>query len=165
MLGDHRLLAKMVFYEPSVTIPLIVRPPGGMTGRVVDGPVEQIDVTATIRAIAGAAQVPEAEGQSLLGHVEEGGDGFVREVAHSENFGFGMFVTGRYKLLVWEDGREPVQLFDLLEDPDENRNVVADPGYAEIREQLMTQYVEPFLRKEPVRPGPSLVERLAEAGR
>ncbi len=163
MLGDHRLLAKMVFYEPSVTIPLIVRPPGGMTAKVVDGPVEQLDVTATIRAIAGAGEVPGGEGQSLLGHLEEGGDGFVREVTHSENFGFGLFVTDRYKLLVWEDGREPVQLFDLLEDRDENHNVVADPGYAEVRERLMTQYVEPFLSKNPVRPGPSLVERLTQA--
>jgi arylsulfatase A-like enzyme len=136
-----------------------------MTGRAVDGPVEQIDATATVRAIAAAAEVPEGEGRSLLGHVEEGGDGYIREVAHSENYGFGMFVTERYKLLVWEGSREPVQLFDLMEDPDENHNVVSDLRYAEVREQLMTEHVEPFLSKEPVRPGPSLVERMERAGR
>ena len=165
MLGDHGLLAKMVFYEPSVTIPLIIRPPAGMSGRVVDGLVEQLDVPATVRAIAGAAEVPEGEGQSLLRHVQEGGQGFVREVVHSENFGFGLFVTDRHKLLVWEDSREPVQLFDLAEDPDENHNVVADPRYAEVREGLMTQHVQPFLSRDPVRPGPGLIHRLQQAGR
>ncbi len=165
MLGDHRLLAKMVFYEPSVTIPLIIRPPGGMAGKVVEGVVEQIDVPATVRAIAGAAEVPEGDGRSLLGHLEEGGDGSVRQVAHSENFGFGAFVTDRYKLLVWEETGEPVQLFDLVDDPEENHNAITEPRYAETRERLMTQYVRPFLSRKPVRPGPSLPERLAQADR
>src|SRR5262249_6822796 len=30
MAGDHRLIGKVVFYEPSVNIPLLVRPAGGM---------------------------------------------------------------------------------------------------------------------------------------
>src|SRR5205814_10098747 len=56
--GNHGLMSKCVFYEPSVRVPLIVRPPGGCARRVVDALVEHVDVPATARAIAGAADVP-----------------------------------------------------------------------------------------------------------
>jgi len=150
MLGDHGLLAKTVFYEPSVGVPLIIRPPGGMTGRVVEGIVEHLDVPATLRELAGAGPIPGSEGRSLRGHFggEEGnGTGTApstRDVAHSENFGFGAFIMARAKLVVWEETLEPVQLFDLESDPDEDRNLLDDPAYAAMREQLMEVYVRPF---------------------
>ncbi|MGH2587978.1 MAG: sulfatase family protein, partial [Dehalococcoidia bacterium] len=52
MMGDHRMYEKVVFYEPSVRVPLIIRPPGGTTGHVEPGIVEHIDVPATLRSVA-----------------------------------------------------------------------------------------------------------------
>jgi hypothetical protein len=49
-----------------VHVPLIVRPPGGTTGRHVGGIVELTDVTATILAIADAVPPAHLRGSSLL---------------------------------------------------------------------------------------------------
>ena len=48
MLGDHHMQSKMVFYEGSVHIPLILRLPGVIpAGRVVDQPVSNLALFAT----------------------------------------------------------------------------------------------------------------------
>ncbi len=163
MMGDHWMLWKMLFYEQSATVPLIIRPPAGMESRTVDGIVEHVDVTATIEALTGIAPLPGNEGNSLIGHVDGSGSGPTREVAHSENYGFGMFATDRYKLVVFEDTQEPVQLFDFQEDPDENWNVVADPAYADVIEQMMQDHVRPFFETPPQRPAKGIWE--VQAGR
>ena len=162
MMGDHWMLWKMLFYEQSATVPLIIRPPAGVEGRTVDGIVEHVDVTATIEELTGIAPLPNNEGNSLIGHLD-GSGGPTRDVAHSENYGFGMFATDRYKLVVFEDTKEPAQLFDLREDPDEDRNVVADPAYADVIDQMMHDHVEPFLETPPLRPARGIWE--VQAGR
>jgi choline-sulfatase len=146
MLGEHGLLGKGVFYEPSVRVPLIIRPPAGrqwanangLSGRVVRDLVQHVDAAATIREIAGAGPVAESEGRSLL-------DGPARSVVYSQNLGFMMAATERYKLVVDDQSATPVQLFDLESDPLENENLVADPHLAAVREELMNGYVLPHL--------------------
>lgn len=155
MLGDHRMLTKMVFYEPSIRVPLVIRPPGGMAARTVDSLVEHVDVPATIRGIAGASEVPDSAGQPLLGYLGVGGKNTAKAVAVSEDYGFAAFITERHRLVVHEDTKAPVQLFDLQVDPDENHNVVADPDSAQVLRELMDRHVLPFLSREPARLGPS----------
>ncbi len=164
MLGDHLMLTKMVFYEPSVRVPLIVRPPGGMEAKVIDDLVEHVDIPATIREIAGAPALKGSEGISLLGRVTGSAGGAARESVHSENYGFAMFRTERHKLLVYEETKAPVQLFDLDEDPDEDHNVVDEPRYAGVVDEMMTEQVVPFLSIQPRRPGPGdIIEAIQEA--
>ncbi len=158
MLGDHWMLWKMLFYEQSATVPLIIRPPAGMESQVVDGLVEHVDVTATLEGLTGIAPLPNNEGNSLIGHLDGSGTGPTRDVAHSENYGFGMFATDRYKLVVFEDTKTPVQLFDLQEDPNENENVVDDPAYAGVIEELMRDHALPFLETPPQRPARGIWE-------
>ena len=69
----------------------------------------------------------------------------------SENFGFGMWRTERYKLVVHEAQRLPVQLFDLAEDPAEDHNQVNDPAQSQLVADLMDAYVHPFLDQAKVR--------------
>jgi choline-sulfatase len=110
MLGTHSLFNKMVFYEPSVKVPLIVRPPGGGEPAVNDDLTQHIDLSATLT-------YPLSTGH---------------EFVLSENFGFAMRRTDRFKLVTHEPSKLPVQLFDLEHDPQENHNVIADPSYAEV---------------------------------
>ena len=163
MMGEHRMLMKMVFYEPSVRVPLIVRPPGGRAAgpEVIDDLVEQIDLAATFRELAGAPAVPESEARSLLPALERG-EACGRDVIVSENYGFAMFREDRYKLVVYEDDSAAGQLFDLAEDPLEERNLIDAKAAAPVLERMMEQHVRPFLATSPARPHPGLVERLNE---
>lgn len=144
MMGEHRMLTKMVFYEPAVKVPLVIRPPGGCSPRVVSELVEHMDLSATIRAIAGSAGDPSFEGGSLLGWLE-GGSGFSRSAVFSENYGFATMRTASHKLVVKEDTAEPVQLFDLQADPEEDVNVVGHRDRREVRDRLMGEHMAPFL--------------------
>jgi choline-sulfatase len=149
--GDHGMMSKCVLYDQAVRVPLIIRPPGGRTGRVVDDLVEHIDVPATVRAIAGAPGVPGSDGRSLLGYVV-GDDPAPRGVSISENWGFASFETDAYKLIVDEDAVAPCALFDRVADPTEDVNLVADPDAAAAVQALMDAHVRPFLATPPARP-------------
>jgi len=161
MMGEHRMLMKMVFYEPSVRVPLIVRPPGGRSrgAGVIEDLVEQLDLAATLRELAGAPPVQGSEARSLLPAIERGVP-CGRDVIISENYGFAMFREGRYKLVVFEDDSLPGQLFDLEEDPLEERNLIDAPAASPIVERMMEERVRPFLATSPQRPHPGLIERL-----
>jgi choline-sulfatase len=155
MAGSHGLMSKCVLYEPAVRVPLIVRPPGGCAPRVVDSLIEQLDVPATLRAIAGAPGVAGSEGQSLLGTVA-GGAPPEHDVTVSENWGFAVFETERHKLVVDEDACVPCQLFDLAEDPAEDHDLLGDPLAADTVEAIMETHVRPFFTTPPARPHPSI---------
>jgi arylsulfatase len=155
MAGNHGLMSKCVLYQQAVRVPLLIRPPGGCASRVVDALVEQLDVPATVREIAGAPDLAESEGRSLLAAVH---DGAVpgRSVSVSENWGFACFETERHKLVVDEDALSPCQLFDLAEDPWEDHNLVADPAARAVLDELMELHARPFFRTPPARPHPSI---------
>ncbi len=155
MAGNHGLMSKCVLYEPAVRVPLIVSPPGGCPPRVVDSLVEHLDVPATVRAIAGAAEVAHSEGRSLLAGVHGSASLPSRTRTVSENWGFAAFETERHKLVVDEDALEPCQLFDLSEDPSEDHNLLPDPMSGPIVEEIMETHVRPFFLTSPARPIPS----------
>jgi arylsulfatase A-like enzyme len=117
--------------------------------------VEHLDVPATVRDVAGAPDIPDSEGRSLLAAVG-GGSPAPRIVTVSENWGFAVFETDRYKLVVDEDAVMPCQLFDLHEDPFEDTDLLPDPLMAPVAEEIMETQVRPFFRILPARPHPSL---------
>ena len=151
MAGDHGLMSKCVMYRGATRVPLLVRPPEPRAPVVIDALVEHMDVAATIRAIAGAPEIENGEGRSLLDHLD-GAPPAGREVLISENWGFALFETDRYKLIVDEDALLPCHLVDLKADPEEDENIAGDPAYASIVEDLMSDYVRPFLATPPARP-------------
>lgn len=155
MLGEHNLLLKCLFYDPAVRVPLIVRPPGGREARTVDELVEQIDLAAAIRDIAGGPRLPNSAARSLRGYVD-GVDPEPRPLSITENWGFASFETDDHKLIVDEDTLTAVQLFDRNDDPFEDNNIVADPESAEVIELLMETHVRPFLSVAVTRPHQSM---------
>ena len=151
MAGDHGLMSKCLLYRGAARVPLIIRPPGGRDPLVVDSLVEHMDVAATVRDVAGAPAIPNGEGRSLRGHLDDQPPP-TREVSISENWGFALFETERYKLVVDEDAMMPCVLVDLKADPDEDVNLIADPSAASVVNDLMDAYVRPFLATKPARP-------------
>jgi choline-sulfatase len=130
MSGDHGLLHKSCFLQGAVTVPLIIRPPASeCPARVVDDPVELIDIGPTLAEAAGAPITYAQWGRSLLALVE-GGSGPVRELAVSEERGEVVAVGGRWKVALNNAG-EAYLCTDLERDPDELRNLA---GTSEARE-------------------------------
>ena len=154
MAGDHGLMSKCVLYRGAARVPLIIRPPGGHPPISVDELTEQVDIPATVRAITGVGPCPNGEGRSLLGYLH-GEAPKARELSVSENWGFALFETDSYKLVVDEDTVTPCFLVDLAADPDEDTNLIAEPGHAAIVNDLMDAYVRPFFATPPARPHPS----------
>jgi hypothetical protein len=66
----------------------------------------------------------------------------------SANLGYAMFATPRFKLAVDEETLTPCQLFDVELDPNEDRNLVHDEGWAAVRDEMMAAYVRPFFAVE-----------------
>ena len=130
MLGDHGLMAKMCFYQASVRIPLIIRPPGGCDAAVYDAPVQAFDMVATMLDLAGAGPLPDSAAHSLV-PVVQGADVKVREIAHSMirlRPGLPTWTAasdGNYRLTYELNTGECVELFDLKRDPDENENLAS----------------------------------------
>ena len=126
LLGDHGLLGKVLPFESSIRIPLLVRPPGGTTGRVDHGVTELLDVVATIRAIAGVDV--GRWGASLVDRVHAPASPAPRSVVFA-NLGYVGLRTPELTM-TW-DARtgDPLELFDRSVDPDQLENRVEDPRY------------------------------------
>ena len=141
MLGSHGYMAKQRPYEESVGVPLIGHQPDTIEGgRTIETPVCTEDWFPTICAIAGVdvADMPGENLTPLFTGVQHDLDRdgvlleFAREVRPSMPFAdetWRAVRTERYKYTVL--GGEPWQLFDLEEDPYEQKNVVeTEPAVA-----------------------------------
>ena len=140
MLGEHRLWAKMNFYRGSVQVPLIICPPGGMPGRVEESLTELTDVTATLAEIGGADAPDGCCGHSLLPALE--GKVAGRELLHSRIGHFAGIRNDRYRYTGFLGEGTDCELFDLLDDPAETRNLVNDPAMTAIISDLRTTLLD-----------------------
>jgi choline-sulfatase len=128
LLGDHGFLGKVLPFESSIRIPLLVRPPGGTTARIDRGVTELLDVVATIRAIAGLDA--GRWGTSLTDRVLAAAPP-ARDSVIFGNLGYVGLRTPQLTM-TW-DARtgEPLELFDRSVDPQQFENRVEDPHYRE----------------------------------
>ena len=128
MLGEHHLWAKLNFYEGSVQVPLIVRPPAGGDGRVVEELVELTDVTATLADIGGVLPPAGCRGASLLPTFTNAAP--QREFARSRISSYSAVRNSRYRFTMEVKSGTPCELFDLEADPGELTNLINESGYS-----------------------------------
>lgn len=145
MLGEHRLVAKHIWYEGSVGIPLIIGG-GGISHKRTDVLINSPDQTATILGLLGI-EVPEfmegkdfsplIRGEKMSGHSSvmsaafpNTGERILEFERHGKSFmdyGWRSVVTERYKLAVCKGmsygAKKQVYLYDLQNDPYENCNI------------------------------------------
>lgn len=136
MLGRRGLWYKNQLLEPSIRTPLIARLPGRVRqGEREDAVVSLLDIHPTLSELAGQEPWPEAAGDSLVpllaGTSREGFDDRPVFVEYAD-FGIGQpaaCIRRRHLKLIRVRNYAPV-LYDLAADPEETRNVYADPEYA-----------------------------------
>ena len=133
MLGDHHMWAKGMMYEKSARVPLILIPtskdkrlsPGTSDDRLV----ELQDVMPTLLDLCGVDVPATVEGVSLLqSQRRQHLYGEFREGEEATR----MICGDRFKLIYYPVGNV-FQLFDLEEDPLEQRNLAIQEDYAGIQ--------------------------------
>lgn len=148
MLGERRMVQKRTFYEYSSRIPWIISHPSSLpNGITVDAPVSIVDVMPTILDIAHADEgMLPIDGASVLPllHGEQDPDRTVFAELHAEGVNTTCFMVrkGVYKY-IHVAGYEP-QLYDLVEDPREWRNLAGKPKVVDVEADLHTRLVERF---------------------
>jgi choline-sulfatase len=134
MLGERGLWYKMSFFEPACRIPLIVHAPARFGPRRVANSASLVDLLPTLCELAGATPADYAtplDGNSLGPQLagDAGRDEVIGEyLAEGAIAPLVMIKRGRYKFV--HSPADPDQLYDLLADPDEVRNLATSGGHA-----------------------------------
>ena len=136
--GEHRVPSgKVLLYEPSIRVPLIMRGPGIPAGLRLSQRVANIDLAPTIVDAAGATPARVMDGRSLLPVIANPGVPVGRDLLVVRGPGTGTFAAIRApNYLYAEYGNGEQELYDLTRDPYELRSRHADPAYAAVKADL-----------------------------
>ena len=143
MNGEHGMWRKSNFYEAASRIPLQIAWPGHLpTGKRIPQVVSLVDLVATVVDMAGAAPVTPLVGDSLLPLLKDKADdwkdeAFAEYLAHGVDRPMAMLRSGRYKLNY--SLNDPLELYDVVADPNEFTNLAENPDYADVLEALKTR--------------------------
>ena len=136
MNGEHGMWRKSNFYEASARVPLQIVWPRRIDGGVRHTEVVSlVDVTATLCDIAGDECDLPLDGHSLLPLLTTGdrswkNEAFCEYLAHGSDRPLAMLRRGRYKLnYSW---KERVELYDVVADPGEFRDLAGEAAYQEL---------------------------------
>jgi choline-sulfatase len=135
-LGQHAWMGHTVhLYDEQIRIPWILRWPGVLpAGLRIASPVGLVDVAPTLAELAGVALPGPVDGRSIAAALRSGTEPAPQPVfgirprfekPYRDHFGEKRYVrTDRWKLIRGED--TPDELYDLVADPRELRNRVAE---------------------------------------
>jgi N-acetylglucosamine-6-sulfatase len=134
--GEHRVRqGKLLVYEPSIRLPLLMRGPGVPAGKRQSQLVTNADLAPTIVDAADARPGRAPDGRSLLDLVDDPGVQWGRELLLEGGTNAGLTYTAlrnyRYKWVEHANGER--ELYDLETDPDELTNRSIDPALASVR--------------------------------
>jgi choline-sulfatase len=137
MLGERGLWYKMVYFERSVRVPLIVSWPGRLKNRRITENASLLDMLPTLLDVAGNGKLPELaapiDGASLV-PLMEGGSKAWPDTVFGEYMAEGttepvfMIKRGKLKYICAEG--DPPQLYDTVADPHELTNLATAKSHA-----------------------------------
>ena len=156
MQGEHRVpTGKMLPYDPSTQVPLLLRGPGLPQDEVSQALVGNVDLAPTILEIAGALSTKPLDGRSLLSLArdptlepkrsllhETGGQRFVRRIDQDvtgvppirDLRSYRAIRTARWLYVEYRGGQR--ELYDLDQDPHQLESLHRDPAYARLEALL-----------------------------
>jgi N-acetylglucosamine-6-sulfatase len=158
MQGQHRVRSgKMLPYDPSTRVPLLMRGPGIPSGQVSSELVANIDLTPTLLELAGAVAGKTVDGRSLMPFArhpalrtkrailhETGGARYAgpREQDEQTNLrrplkrvvSYNAIRTTRWLYVRWRNGAR--ELYDLRRDPDQMVSLHAGRAHRHVRHVL-----------------------------
>ncbi len=163
---EHGIMGKNVFYEGSLRVPFMLRYQGHVVPGSYEPLVESVDLLPTLFGLAGLEEPYDCQGQSLVPLITRSDQPWsAKDAVFSENV-IPEIITGGSLDFVFEKGRGvkgirhpdaksvrtkrwkfnyypngAAELFDLLDDPAEDRNLAQASGYAatvaDMKERLL----------------------------
>jgi choline-sulfatase len=129
-LGDHgERTHGFLVYGSTMSIPWIVRIPGGPAGLRIEEPVSQVDVLPTLAELLGREVPVDLPGRSLTPLIDEGGAPDESALYFESHMGYATHGWAKLQGLVrgpWKLIQSPQpELYHLEQDPDEESNLAA----------------------------------------
>lgn len=147
MLGDHYLFRKCYPYAGSAQIPFLINGPGIAPGRACADAVCLEDIMPTVLDLAGCDIPPTVDGTSLAPLLRGETDHLTREFVHGEHATAyrheqaNHYLTDGREKYVWYTASGEEQLFDLVGDPRELRNLAGQAAHAPALERWRARLV------------------------
>ena len=151
-LGEHGWFDKRFIYDESFKTPLLMSWPGVIKpGSTSDEMVQNLDFAQTFLEAAGVQAPNDMQGESLMPILKGDTAQWNREAVyyhyyeypaeHAVKRHYGI-VNKDYKLVHFYYDVDEWELYDRKKDPQELNNVINDPAYAEIVEDLKQKLAE-----------------------
>lgn len=144
--GEHGMVDKRTAHEPCLRIPIIARGPGLPAARVESKQVLTVDLPPSLLELCGAKPLEKIAGHSWVQLVKEGDPawrtGWLYYYNYEKQFPYTPNIralrTDRWKYIRYPHGptfatepdRHLDELYDLLADPGELKNLIKDPAQA-----------------------------------
>jgi arylsulfatase A-like enzyme len=153
LLGEHGLSGKLLAYEESIRVPLVVcdpRLPEAVRGTIREELALNIDVAPTLLDLAGLPPGSGADGHSLRPLLEGSSSAWRQDFFYEHHFANQGTIprteavrTGQWKYIRYFDLEPPhEELYDLAADPQETRNLAADAARADLLAELRGRHRE-----------------------
>jgi uncharacterized sulfatase len=139
-LGEHGQWMKQTLFERSARVPLIVAGPGvAARGRASARVIELLDLYPTLADLAGVRAPKGLQGRSLTPLLKNPDAAWDRPAvtqvrrgpAASAYMGYSIR-TDKWRYTEWDGGKRGAELYDEAADPQETRNLVADPQHRDV---------------------------------
>jgi uncharacterized sulfatase len=145
LLGERGQWMKQMLFERSARAPLIIAAPGvSKTAQSSQRIVEFIDLYPTLADLAGVTPPSGLHGRSLTPLLRDPKAPWdhpavtqVRRGDATNGFFMGYSVrTEQWRYTEWDEGKRGVELYDEKSDPEEKRNLAADPSQAKVVQDM-----------------------------
>ena len=153
-LGEHNMYDKRFMYDESLRTPLVIRWPKQIkAGSINKNIVLNLDFAPTFLDAAGAKIPADMQGKSLLPLLAGKASKdwrtsmyyrYYHPLHHNVAAHYGVR-TDRYKLIYFNKLNQ-WEMYDLLKDPTEMKNIVNDPAYTKTLEEMKKEMLR--LKKE-----------------
>jgi iduronate 2-sulfatase len=143
-LGEHGQWQKMLLFEESAHVMLMIRLPHAKTnGKTCPRTVELVDLYPTLADLCGLKPPPWLDGKSLRALLRNPEASWKRpaftQVTRKGGIMGRSIRTEQWRYTEWADGAKGKELYDQDADPHEYHNLANDPKYAKVAAKLSAQ--------------------------
>lgn len=145
-LGEKEITGKNTLWDRSTRVPLIFAGPGVARGQDCLRPAELLDIYPTLSELCGLKTSDHLQGLSLVPQLKDAKAPRTRPAITTHNHDNHGVRTERWRYIRYADGSE--ELYDMINDPDEFKNLAAMARHADIKLALRKHL--PEINRKPV---------------